>query len=62
MMDYEVIVTRAKLRIAQAHKEREGQDDLNAGYRMGLLHALNILQNVIADEEATARRAEDVGR
>lgn len=59
-MDYEVIVTRTQLRIAQAHKERDGQDDLNVGYRMGLLHALNILKNAIADEEATARRNEDV--
>ena len=60
-MDYKVIVTRSQLRIVQAHKERTGQGQLDAGYRMGLLHALNIIGNAVADEEAAERiRDEDV--
>lgn len=50
-----IAITRIQLRLTDAHRERTGADDLNVGYRTGLMHALNITSNVRNDMEAAER-------
>ena len=60
-MDAETLKTRVQLRLSEHHRKREGDSDMDIGYRLGILTALNIVSQVSDDLEAEARlAAEDV--
>lgn len=44
--DRHVLAIRVQLRLEEAHREREGSEDLWIGQRNGLLQAMNILRQV----------------
>ena len=55
-MTTEELITRSQLRILEAHRERSGQSDMDAGYRLGLLHALNLILKLADDHASDLQR------